>query len=266
VVVRYKEACRLRRRRSFPIPHSLPSLTVCLYGRYLRHYFGAFSGPAADFQVAAEQGHPLTHAGEAKALARPAPVGGLLGVEIGAPVPYVDVNSVVQEFECDHYAGRRSVLADVGEGLLRHPEERRLHLRRQALVPQRLLVVHLAAFVADLLDLQSNGGAETEVIERGGPQVGYDLARIVALFIDDVPPRLESLRRAVERKDTQEVEETAHLLKGGSGYMGAVHMLEICIRIQELGISGDLSRAPELLDALEKELALVHTSLKRAII
>ena len=78
------------------------------------------------------------------------------------------------------------MLADVGEGLLRHPEERRLHLRRQALVPQLLLVVNLAAFVADLLDLQSDGGAETEVVESGGPQVGYDVAGLSDRLLDEL--------------------------------------------------------------------------------
>ena len=110
----------------------------------------------------------------------------------------------------------------------------------------------------DLSVLESRRGPQ----EEGQPD---KLARIVTLFIDDVPPRLESLRRAVERKDAQEIEETAHLLKGGSGYMGAVQMVEICTRLQELAISGDLSRAPDLLDALEKEFTRVHTSLEAAI-
>ena len=110
----------------------------------------------------------------------------------------------------------------------------------------------------DLSVLESRRGPQ----EEGQPD---KLARIVALFIDDVPPRLEALRRAVERRDAQELEETAHLLKGGAGYMGAVQMVEICTRLQELGISGDLSRAPELLDALEAEFKRVHSALKAAV-
>jgi hypothetical protein len=41
--------------------------------------------------------------------------------------------------------------------------------------------------------------------------------------------------------------------------------VKICTSLQELAISGELSRAPELLDALEKEFARVHTSLEAAI-
>ena len=100
---------------------------------------------------------------------------------------------------------------------------------------------------------------------RRGPQEDGEpdkLARIVGLFIDDVPLRLEELWLAVERGEAQRVEETAHMLKGGSGYMGAVHMAEICGGLQGLGASGELSRAPELLDALEAEFNRIRPALE----
>ena len=100
---------------------------------------------------------------------------------------------------------------------------------------------------------------------RRGPQGEEEpdkLARIVGLFIDDVPLRLQELRQAVESGEAQKVEETAHMLKGGSGYMGAVHMSEICATIQGLGASGELSRAPELLDALEAEFERIRPALE----
>jgi signal transduction histidine kinase/DNA-binding response OmpR family regulator len=103
---------------------------------------------------------------------------------------------------------------------------------------------------------------------RRGPQEGGEpdkLARIVGLFIDDVPLRIEELRLAVERGETQRVEETAHMLKGGSGYMGAAHMAELCAEIQGLGASDDLSRAPELLDALEAEFERIRPALEAVV-
>jgi signal transduction histidine kinase/DNA-binding response OmpR family regulator len=103
---------------------------------------------------------------------------------------------------------------------------------------------------------------------RRGPQRDGEpdkLARIVGLFMDDVPLRLDELRQAVERGEAQKVEETAHMLKGGSGYMGAVQMAEICAGIQGLGASGELSRAPELLDELEAEFKRIRPALRAAI-
>jgi two-component system, sensor histidine kinase and response regulator len=120
---------------------------------------------------------------------------------------------------------------------------------------------------------RSNGdppAVDLSVLEsRRGPQKEGEpdkLARIVTLFIDDVPLRIDALRRAVERGEAQEVEETAHMLKGGSGYMGAARMVEICTKLQEAGISGDLSDAPELLDALGAEFERVCPVLEDAIV
>ena len=55
------------------------------------------------------------------------------------------------------------------------------------------------------------------------------------------------------------------MLKGGSGYMGAVQMAEICAGIQDLGASGELSRAPQLLDELEAEFKRIRPALEAAI-
>jgi two-component system, sensor histidine kinase and response regulator len=103
---------------------------------------------------------------------------------------------------------------------------------------------------------------------RRGPQKEEEpdkLARIVTLFVEDVPIQLAAIRRAVERGEAQEVEEKAHMLKGGSGYMGAARLAQMCARLEESGASGDLSRAPELLDAIEMEFGRVRPALTAAI-
>jgi histidine phosphotransfer protein HptB len=123
-------------------------------------------------------------------------------------------------------------------------------------------------------DVNSKATADSPALDlsvlesRRGPQEGGEpdkLARIVGLFIDDVPLRLEELRQAVESGEAQKVEETAHMLKGGSGYMGATHMSEICATIQDLAASGELSSAPELLDNLEAEFERIRPALEAAV-
>src|SRR5215212_5071318 len=103
---------------------------------------------------------------------------------------------------------------------------------------------------------------------RRGPQKGGEpdkLARIVDLFVEDVPIQLAAIRRAVKRGEAQEVVEKAHMLKGGSGYMGAARMAQMCARLEESGASGELWRAPELLDAIETEFGRVRPALTAAI-
>ena len=109
----------------------------------------------------------------------------------------------------------------------------------------------------DLSVLESRRGSQSD----GEPD---KLATIVGLFIDDVPLRLDELRQAVERGEAQTVDETAHMLKGGSGYMGAARMVKICAGIQDLVASGELSRAPELLDELEAEFERIRPALQSA--
>jgi two-component system, sensor histidine kinase and response regulator len=111
--------------------------------------------------------------------------------------------------------------------------------------------------VLDLSVLESRGGVRKEEPDQ--------LARIVGMFLEDVPTRIEVLRRAVQAGDAQKVEEVAHLLKGGSGYMGAVRMVKICAELEELGASGELSGAMRLLDALEAEFGRVHPALEAAL-
>jgi histidine phosphotransfer protein HptB len=80
-----------------------------------------------------------------------------------------------------------------------------------------------------------------------------------------VPIQLGAIRRAMERGEAQGMEETAHMLKCGSGYMGAARMAQMCARLEEIGASGELSRAPELLDAIEMKFGRVRPALTAAI-
>jgi two-component system, sensor histidine kinase and response regulator len=121
----------------------------------------------------------------------------------------------------------------------------------------------------DSKTLEDSPALDLSVLEsrRGHQRDGEPdkLARIVGLFIDDVPIRLDELRQAVERGEAQKVEETAHMLKGGSGYMGAVQMAKICAGIQDLGASGELSRVPQLLDDLQAEFKRIRPALEAAV-
>ncbi len=144
--------------------------------------------------MAAKQCHPLTHAGEAQALARTTPVGDLLRVEAGLPISHLQANGVVKAPQCDPHPGGGSMLVDVGEGLLYDSEERCLDLGWQALVPQRFLVVDLGALVADLLDLQTDGGRKPEIVERGRPQICYDVPGLTDSLCTSCRARARSLR------------------------------------------------------------------------
>ena len=88
------------------------------------------------------------------------------------------------------------------------------------------------------------------------------LAELAGMFFDDVTSRLGELREAVEAGDAAGVERVAHTLKGSSGNMGAVRMSGICAELQDVGASGDLTRAPDLLAGLEEQYGRVRPALE----
>jgi HPt (histidine-containing phosphotransfer) domain-containing protein len=61
------------------------------------------------------------------------------------------------------------------------------------------------------------------------------------------------------------VRRIAHTLKGSSGNMGATRMTTICSELEDVGASGDLSRAPELLEQLEEGFERLRMALEAKI-
>jgi two-component system sensor histidine kinase/response regulator len=98
-----------------------------------------------------------------------------------------------------------------------------------------------------------------ELQEEGEPDI---LIELIELFLTDVPPQLVALKEALEAGDARSVGRVAHTLKGSSGNMGATRMTTICSELEAVGASGDLSRAPELLERLEEEFGRVRVALE----
>jgi HPt (histidine-containing phosphotransfer) domain-containing protein len=98
--------------------------------------------------------------------------------------------------------------------------------------------------------------------ELGGPEMFSELAE---MFCDDATSSLRALREAAEGGNTHSVERIAHTLKGSSGNMGAKGMARICPELQDVGVSGDLSRALQLFDQLEEEFGRVSPALQAEV-
>jgi two-component system, sensor histidine kinase and response regulator len=101
-----------------------------------------------------------------------------------------------------------------------------------------------------------------ELQEEGEPDI---LAELAELFLEDVTPQLEALRGAIERGDTSSVERVTHTLKGSSSNMGATRMATLCEELEDVVRSGDLSRAPVLIERLKAEFGRVRDALEAEI-
>lgn len=90
------------------------------------------------------------------------------------------------------------------------------------------------------------------------------LVELIDLFLEDAPTRINSMRDAIAKQDWTAVASLAHSLKGSCGSLGAMHMAELCNRLEQHGRAGGPHAPAELMFAeLEAQYALVHEALER---
>lgn len=86
-------------------------------------------------------------------------------------------------------------------------------------------------------------GGDQELIEE-----------IVAVFRDDVPPRLDEIDAAMGAGDIAEVARVAHSLKGAAGSLGAERLEALALLLEDAAKGGNASVCgavqPQLRDAL----------------
>jgi two-component system, sensor histidine kinase and response regulator len=104
-----------------------------------------------------------------------------------------------------------------------------------------------AAVLAELRELDGSGGL---------------LSILITNFLNDVPNRLAGLRDALQHSDVGALARVAHELNGTSGNLGARQMRQLCIELQAVGKTKDLSKAWPLFAQLVSEFELVRQRLK----
>lgn len=79
------------------------------------------------------------------------------------------------------------------------------------------------------------------------------LARLLRLFLQNAPQRLERIGKAIRRGDPREVFLETHSLKSSSANVGAMTLSGLCRTLEETGRSGNLENAAGMLARLEEE-------------
>ena len=99
------------------------------------------------------------------------------------------------------------------------------------------------------LDQETGGGLFAELLE---------------LFHDGTPLRLASIRRALAAGDARQVEREAHSLKGSSGALGAIGLMQLAGELEHRARAGDLSDAGQQVEAIEAEFRAAGAELVAA--
>src|SRR5512146_722080 len=90
---------------------------------------------------------------------------------------------------------------------------------------------------------------------------GEVLPTLLTQFLAETPQRLTAMRKALTKGDGIGMANTAHALKGSSGNMGAVRMLNLCNDLEAVCRANDLTAVKRLLDCLESDFAFVRVVL-----
>lgn len=109
----------------------------------------------------------------------------------------------------------------------------------------------------DVFDLQK----ALEVVD-GDKELFKETANI---FIEGLPENTANIRKAIAENNVQEVEHTAHSLKGSVGNFAATTSHEAAYRIERMGKEGRLEEAGAALSRLEEELAKLQAAIKAAL-
>jgi PAS domain S-box-containing protein len=80
---------------------------------------------------------------------------------------------------------------------------------------------------------------------------GEEVWMIVGLFREDSAIRFENLQKAIAAENTAQVEFESHRLKGGCGNIGADYLADLCARIEEEAMGGQLRESFDLISEIK---------------
>ena len=105
------------------------------------------------------------------------------------------------------------------------------------------------------------GASFAELVVRVGGDEKL-LKRMIQTFLRDTPKRVAGIAATIRKKNPEALASLAHALKGSISIFGAEEARKYSQELQEIGRSGDLSRAPEIAGLLKEEIAKLQVNLR----
>ncbi|WP_423008939.1 EAL domain-containing protein [Undibacterium sp. JH2W] len=91
--------------------------------------------------------------------------------------------------------------------------------------------------------------------------LGPGLQQTVSLFLEDTPIYLEQLHQGLQQGDAELVRAMAHSIKGSSGNLGAINLLQFAKEVEQLALERHLSKITPLLSSLHQAYEAVAAEL-----
>ena len=85
--------------------------------------------------------------------------------------------------------------------------------------------------------------------------------QLIDLFVSDLPLRLGAIAEAIERADAPALALQAHALRGGAANFGPGRLDQLCAKLEQIGVCGELTDAYVVSDAVRRESVRVCDAL-----
>jgi len=99
-------------------------------------------------------------------------------------------------------------------------------------------------------------------------RTGHDpepLAELIEIFLADRPRRMAEIQEAIALSDAQDLERSAHKLKGAAAVFDARSVVELAEQLEILGRQGDISAAEEVLSHLDRQIEELIRALQESL-
>jgi HPt (histidine-containing phosphotransfer) domain-containing protein len=96
--------------------------------------------------------------------------------------------------------------------------------------------------------------------QPGKPDI---VARIISRFLEETDERVLTLRAAADTGDSKKLESAAHALRGIAGTVGATEILQLAVRLEQIGREGRTNGAADLVTDLEFAVGRARPIFKR---
>jgi HPt (histidine-containing phosphotransfer) domain-containing protein len=100
-----------------------------------------------------------------------------------------------------------------------------------------------------------------ELLERVDGEKEF-LAELIEIFINNIPEQLSEIQKAVDNRNSEELEKSAHKLKGAISNFGEKAAFEAALQLEMMGRNNRLDGVEEVYNTLIKDVECLANALK----
>ena len=91
------------------------------------------------------------------------------------------------------------------------------------------------------------------------------LGEFIETYLDNSPKLISQIEQGLSNGDTDQIYQSAHQLKGGSGSIGAMKLAELATHIEKIAKAGSSDGIESLFSELKDEFVLLEQALRAAL-